>query len=392
MTPMIPNNNNILKGNIPTLRATFDPTNPLEGMFVVSLVEDPAVGSLFFPFGEEKINLSILDAPQHKVIGCVLRADYPILRIDGEGKYYNLVFDKETIYELTQHFVKCNNTGNVSVLHNGNPVEGVELTQLFIKDKSKGIDPVGFDEISDGSLFAEYKILNEEVWKGICDGVYRGFSIEGVFELAPVKMQKVNEQKVNEQNKLNIFNMSKLRDKLAKMLLKFDSISTDKADLFYDHEGELVVGDEVYTYNEAGDRVPVADGEYLSDNIVYDIENSKVVEINRFETPDPAKEDLEAMPADPAAPETPEAAPEVMPTEMPKEDPKVADPEVLAALESKVTELESKVTELVSKVEELTAKLETPVVEPIAEVFSAATTRTNDSRATRLAELGSALR
>ena len=374
---MTPNNTN----NIPTLRATFDPTNPLEGMFVVSLVEDPAIGSLFFPFGEEKINLSILDAPQHKVIGCVLRADYPILRIDGEGKYYNLVFDKETIYELTQHFVKYNNTGNVSVLHNGKPIGGVELTQLFIKDKSKGIDPVGFEEVSDGSLFAEYKILNEEVWKGICNGVYRGFSIEGVFELAPVKMQETNQKVNQDKNKFNIFNMSKLRDKLAKMLLKFDSISTDKADLFYDHEGELVVGDEVYTYNEAGDRVPVADGEYLSDNIVYDIENSKVTEIKRFETPDPAKEDLEAMPADPAAPEaTPEATPEAMP------DPKVAD------LESKVTELESKVTELISKVEELASKLETPVVEPIAEVFSAATTRTNDSRATRLAELGSALR
>ena len=379
---MTPNNNN--NKQIPTLRATFDPTNPLEGMFVVSLVEDPAIGSLFFPFGEEKINLSILDAPQHKVIGCVLRADYPILRIDGEGKYYNLVFDKETIYELTQHFVKYNNTGNVSVLHNGVPIGGVELTQLFIKDKSKGIDPVGFEEVSDGSLFAEYKILNEEVWKGICNGVYRGFSIEGVFEVEPLgsrsepqKMQETNQDK----NKFNIFNMSKLRDKLAKMLLKFDSISTDKADLFYDHEGELVVGDEVYTYNEAGDRVPVADGEYLSDNIVYDIENSKVTEIKRFETPDPTKEDLEAMPADQAAPEVaPEATPEATP------DPKVAE------LESKVTELESKVTELVSKVEELTAKIETPVVEPIAEVFSAATTRTNDSRATRLAELGTALR
>ena len=376
---MIPNNNN--NKQIPTLRATFDPTNPLEGVFVVSLVECPAIGSLFFPFGEEKINLSILDAPQHKVIGCVLRADYPILRIDGEGKYYNLVFDKETIYELTQHFVKYNNTGNVSVLHNGKPVGGVELTQLFIKDKSKGIDPVGFDEVSDGSLFAEYKILNEEVWKGICNGVYRGFSIEGVFEVEPAP-QKFDKVETNQdKNKFNIFNMSKLRDKLAKMLLKFDSISTDKADLFYDHEGELVVGDEVYTYNEAGDRVPVADGEYLSDNIVYDIENSKVTEIKRFETPDPAKEDLEVV-------ETPAAMPEApaTPEEEPKEDPKVTE------LESKVTELESKVTELVSKVEELTAKIETPVVEPIAEVFSAATTRTNDSRATRLAELGSALR
>ena len=50
------------------------------------------------------------------------------------------------------------------------------------------------------------------------------------------------------------------------------------------------------------------------------------------------------------------------------------------------------IEELATKVEEIAAKVETPVVDPIAEVFSAATTRTNDSRATRLAELGSALR
>ena len=370
---MTPNNNNILKGEIPTLRATFDPTNPLEGMFVVSLVEDPAVESLFFPFQHDKVNLSILDAPEHKVIGCVLRADYPILRIDGEGKYYNLVFDKETIYKLTQHFVKYNNTGNVSVLHNGKPVGGVELTQLFIKDKSKGIDPVGFDEVSDGSLFAEYKILNEKVWKGICNGVYRGFSIEGVFELAPIKMQKI-------RNKFNIFNMSKLRDKLAKMLLKFDSISTDKADLFYDHEGELVVGDEVYTYNEDGDRVPVEDGDYVSDGYVYKVKDHVVEEIVKPEGEDAPADEKEKEDLEEVVVEDPEDQ------VTPKEDPKVA------TLETKVTELESKVTELVSKVEELAAKLETPAVDPIAEVFSSATTRTNDSRANRLAELGSALK
>lgn len=365
---MTPNNNN---NNIPTLRATFDPTNPLEGMFVVSLVEDPAVESLFFPFGEEKINLSILDAPEHKVIGCVLRADYPILRIDGEGKYYNLIFDKETIYELTQHFVKYNNTGNVSVLHNGKPVGGVELTQLFIKDKSKGIDPVGFDEVSDGSLFAEYKINNIDVWKGICNGVYRGFSIEGVFEVEPMKMQKTK----FDRNKFNIFNMSKLRDKLAKMLLKFDSISTDKADLFYDHEGELVVGDEVYTYNEDGDRVPVEDGDYVSDGYVYKVKDHVVEEI--------------VKPEEPKEPESPAEPASLEGVEEPKDPETPAEPD---ALEDRVTELENKIAELVSKVEELAAKLETPVVEPIAEVFSAATTRTNDSRANRLVELGSALR
>lgn len=371
---MTPNN------NIPTLRAVFDPNDPSEGMFVVSLVEDPAVESLFFPFQHDKVNLSILDAPERKVIGCVLRADYPILRIDGEGKYYNLVFDKETIYKLTQYFVKNNNTGNVSVLHNGAPVEGVELVQLFIKDKSKGIDPVGFDEVSDGSLFAEYKINNIDVWEGICNGIYRGFSIEGVFELTPIKMQKI-------RNKFNIFNMSKLRDKLAKMLLKFDSISTDKADLFYDHEGELIVGDEVYTYNEDGDRIPVEDGDYVSDGYVYKVKDHVVEEIVKPEGEDAPEDEKKEEALEEVIVEDPEGQ------ATPKEDPKTAELEsTIEELKSKVADLESTIEELKSKVKELAAKLETPAVDPIAEVFSAATTRTNDTRANRLAELGSALR
>ena len=57
------------------------------------------------------------------------------------------------------------------------------MVQLFIKDTDKGIAPAGFDDIADGSLFAEFHITNDDVWQAVKDGSYKGFSLEGYFGL-----------------------------------------------------------------------------------------------------------------------------------------------------------------------------------------------------------------
>ena len=364
------------RNNLPLFKAIFDPDDLDEGVFTVSLVEEPAVESYFIAFDkDEELSFSIVDESEHKVIGVVLRADYPILRVDGEGKYYNLVFDKDTIYNITQRFLRSGFTGSVSILHNGVPVDGVDLTQLFIKDESKGISPKGFESIEDGSLFAEYKVNNSDIWEKIISGELKGFSVEGVFGVKASNQTN----KPNETNKFNLINMNKLRDKLAKLLLKFDSISTDKADLFYDHEGELVVGDEVYTYDANGDRASVEDGDYESDGYVYVIKESKVEEIREKE---PA-----ADPADPAAKE------DVTAEEVEIEVPDTPDPDMkedvitpaIEALAKKIAELEARIAALEEKVKE-------PVVEPIVEEFNKINLRTGDNRADRLAAIGAALK
>lgn len=364
------------RNNLPLFKAIFDPDDLDEGVFTVSLVEEPAVESYFIAFDkDEELSFSIVDESEHKVIGVVLRADYPILRVDGEGKYYNLVFDKDTIYNITQRFLRSGFTGSVSILHNGVPVDGVDLTQLFIKDESKGISPKGFESIEDGSLFAEYKVNNSDIWEKIISGELKGFSVEGVFGVKASNQTN----KPNETNKFNLINMNKLRDKLAKLLLKFDSISTDKADLFYDHEGELVVGDEVYTYDANGDRASVEDGDYESDGYVYVIKESKVEEIREKE---PA-----ADPADPAAKE------DVTAEEVEIEVPDTPDPDMkedvitpaIEALAKKIAELEARIAALEEKVKE-------PVAAPIVEEFNKINLRTGDNRADRLAAIGAALK
>ena len=369
------------RNNLPLFKAIFDPDDLDEGVFTVSLVEEPAVESYFIAFDkDEELSFSIVDEFAHKVIGVVLRADYPILRVDGEGKYYNLVFDKDTIYNITQRFVRSGFTGSVSVLHNGVPVDGVDLTQLFIKDESKGISPKGFESIEDGSLFAEYKVNNSDIWEKIISGELKGFSVEGVFGVKETPNQT---NKPNETNKFNLINMNKLRDKLAKLLLKFDSVSTDKADLFYDHEGELVVGDEVYTYDANGDRASVEDGDYESDGYVYVIKEGKVEEIREKET---AKDDS----ADPAAKE------DVAAEEVEIEVPSTPDPAVAAGPEDVITPaieaLAKKIAGLEERLAALEEKVKEPVAAPIVEEFNKINLRTGDNRADRLAAIGAALK
>lgn len=153
-----------------------------EGLTKMSLVEYPAVESDFLKFNkEEELKFSI-DEEQHVIFGCALRANYPIYRRDRiRGEFY-VVFDKEVIKELSEKFLKENKTHKVNLEHDKD-TDGVYLISSFIKDKEKGINPLGFEDVEDGSWFCSYKVENEEVWNQVKEGKFRGFSVEVFCEL-----------------------------------------------------------------------------------------------------------------------------------------------------------------------------------------------------------------
>lgn len=168
---------------IPTYKAVIDETLDT-GMFVISLVESPAVEVDFLKFGKAKKELkySITDEEKQKVFGVVMTAGTPIYRCDEGGEYY-VVFDKETIAKMAEKYFKNGNQNNVDTEHNMILEDGVTLTQMFIKDNSNGISPKGFEKVSDGSLFAEFHITNNEIWDAVKQGEYKGFSLAGTFIL-----------------------------------------------------------------------------------------------------------------------------------------------------------------------------------------------------------------
>ena len=140
--------------------------------------------------------------------------------------------------------------------------------------------------------------------------------------------------------------MSKInRLKLAKLLLKFAEVETDKGLLTY--EGELVVGNEVFIEKD-GELIPAEDGEYVAEDKTITVKDGKIAEIVEINTEDeqPAPEE--------------EVVVEGVDVENPtdntiKDDEKDAK---IAELESVIAEKDAEIESLKAEIEEMKTKLQ----------------------------------
>lgn len=167
--------------NIPIYNAEI--LNTECGIDRISLVNNPAVDAYFVSFSKDKIQQMFTTNEEQKMItGVVMRCDYPIYRNDEHlGEYY-INFSADVIKQMAQKLLRDNNQNNVNIEHMFNSdVEGVEMVELFIKDRNKGKNPTGFEDINDGSLFATFKVDNQEIWQQIKNGTFKGYSLEGFF-------------------------------------------------------------------------------------------------------------------------------------------------------------------------------------------------------------------
>ena len=252
-------------------------TDEETGMLRISLVDIPAVESNFLAFakeGEKPAHLYFVKDEEKRIVrGVVMRADYPILRRNGDYEYF-IVFRADTIRVMAEKYLAESRQNKVDEMHNHEDVDEVRMVQYFIKDTGAGISPSGFEDIADGSLFAEFHVLNDEVWEKVKDGTYRGFSLEGAFELAPEQMKAIP------KTDTNMSKIKRFKAALARMLAEFGNISTDKGVLAWDGDEDLKAGDAVYIEDQEGNRETAPDGDYVtSDNKTIVVADGKVAEI-----------------------------------------------------------------------------------------------------------------
>lgn len=184
--------------NLPVYNIVIDDAQT--GIDRISLVEMPAVESNFLAFAKDKKQLMFsANEEQQMITGVLARADYPIYRNDDQlGEYY-IQFGKETIKLMAEKVLFDGHQNWVNIEHIENSdVDGVYMIEMFIKDSTKGINPTGFDDISDGSLFATFKVRNTKIWELIKDGTFKGFSIEGLFGFTPAEEKDDEEAIYNE--------------------------------------------------------------------------------------------------------------------------------------------------------------------------------------------------
>ena len=266
---------------IPVFEAKIDSYDT--GIYKISLVDLPAVESDFVYFNKsnDNVKFSIDNEEQRMVTGVIMRANFPIYRYDEEFGEYYIKYSPETIKLMAEKMMIDNTFNNINLQHiDGTDVEGVNLVEIFIKDTSKGIDPIGFQDIEDGSLFATYKINIDSIWEQIKLGTFRGFSLEGIFDIERTQFRKTNKEK-------NTFlkTMNRLFNKFLKSFVKCGSLTTvDDRELYWVGEADLQIGDELF-YNEDGqEAIKVEDGEYeLKDGTKIVVEDGLVKDIREVD-------------------------------------------------------------------------------------------------------------
>lgn len=170
----------------------FTLTDEVEGLQAIALVDSPAIGLNYQAFAPHKFE--VIDEDKRIVMGAAMIPDLPIYRRDERGEYY-AIFKKETIKALVQKLFKENKHTEFNEEHNSFKIlDGVYIYQSFITDKELGIlPPQGFENVADGTWFIAAKVENEEAWSKVKEeGILKGFSVEGVFDLEPYKFKKMN--------------------------------------------------------------------------------------------------------------------------------------------------------------------------------------------------------
>lgn len=342
------------------------------GMITISLVDAPAVEVDFLYFDEDKkpLSFAVEDEEQRKVLGVVMTADTPIYRRDSNGYEYYIVYDRQTIEKMAEKYLRYNKQNNVDLNHSFVLEEGIYLNEFFIKDTAKGINPTGFEEVNDGSLFAIFHVQNDEIWNAIKEGTFKGFSLSGYFDSELVQFNKVKED-----NKF-MTQLKKIKAVLRNLLVEMGEVSTDKGILVWDGDEDIKVGDAVKGVDEEGNDIEVADGDYTTeDGKVIVVAEGKVTEI---------KEPEEMPVEEPTEEEKPIEA-EDEPTEEPTEPVEDEKDARIKELEEEIKAKDAEIEELKAKIAELENE---PAAKPAEEEFAKAEAKEDNSPKGKMAKRG----
>lgn len=263
-------------GGIPVYNAIISDAET--GMFKISLVDDPAVMSNFQAFDKQNIPqmYAIQDEEKRLVRGVVMRADFPIYRIDDKMGEYYIIYKADQIRIMAEKYLAESRQNDVNVMHRkDSDVNGVQMVQYFIK--GDGVSVEGFDECADGSLFAEFHIINDDIWDEIKAGTYKGFSLEGVFDMQPEtdadeiqdivnKLDGAFRKLFKNNNNKIMSKLKKLKAALAKAFAALGNVTTDKGILAWDGYEDLKAGYKIYVEDAEGNRTPAEDGDYRTED------------------------------------------------------------------------------------------------------------------------------
>lgn len=173
-----------------------DIDNPLLGLMAISIVDFPAVEKNFIRFKDKSKEKRIVlkaDNDQRVITGVALLADTPIYRYDpAMGGDYWVVFERETIKTLVEKYSRDGLLNVINLQHDETTysINSCTMIESYFVNNDRGICPVEFKGIPDGSWIVSFKVTDEELWQKIKashgnEGELNGFSVEVNVYLEP---------------------------------------------------------------------------------------------------------------------------------------------------------------------------------------------------------------
>jgi len=168
-----------------------------DGVFAISLVENPAIEEDFIYLNSHQIELKVVDEEKRIVVGYALIPDKKIYR-NVNGKEFNIFFSAETVRQSAELYMANLKQNSVTVNHE-KKIEGAGVIESWITEDEKH-DKINLYSVKPivGGWVVMMKINNDEEWQAVKRGEYKGFSIEarydGFEQLKQNKMENVKEE------------------------------------------------------------------------------------------------------------------------------------------------------------------------------------------------------
>ena len=181
---------------LPIKKAIIDVEDSEMGLKTVSLVSDPAIQINWIKFNKQsEIKLAIQNEDKRIIFTPVLIPNQLIYR-NIAGEEFNLMFDKETIEQVEQKWVKDNLSSTVDIEHSSKLIDGVTFFESVLLNNERFATAKGCEGLPEGTWFLTGKVESDEVWSKVKSGEINGVSIDGLFKTAEVKKVTMSDEQI----------------------------------------------------------------------------------------------------------------------------------------------------------------------------------------------------
>jgi hypothetical protein len=208
------------------LKLTEDIINSGIAMGAISIVEAPAVETLFMKFSKDekkKYSFSIpIVGDKQIVYSAALIPNKLILRqYEDTGEYYQVYFSEDTVAKCSEVYLR-NNFNSFTIGHE-NSISDIYITESWIIDSEKDkAYSLGFEGLPKGTWMVAAKIDNKIIWEKVKNGELNGWSIESFFSESFSKISSKKEFSKEDyiKNQLEIIYSTSKTDEEAKIKLE----------------------------------------------------------------------------------------------------------------------------------------------------------------------------